>query len=52
MLAQETRNNNGQARPCEAKFRGNAANKSLSLLGDLRWNASRRRITTYAEREE
>jgi hypothetical protein len=38
MLAQETRNNNGQARPCEAKSRGNAANESLSLLGDLRWN--------------
>jgi hypothetical protein len=36
MLAQETRN--GQAGSCEAKFRGNAANDSHSLLDDLRFN--------------
>jgi hypothetical protein len=38
MLGQETRNNNGQARSCEAEFRANAANESRSLLGDLRFN--------------
>jgi hypothetical protein len=38
MLAQETRNNNGQARSCEAEFRANTANESRSLLGDLRFN--------------
>jgi hypothetical protein len=38
MLAQEIRNNNRQARLCEAKFRGNPANESHSLLDDLQFN--------------